>query len=149
MGGPIELERKTFWTWGQKKTLKHNTYLILWVTRGKNWNILLLDLCSTSVLQITTSKMVTYVFYIQSHPPVRIFFLFFFIFKGYVLCCKNNLCRTHFLLSRQQQIEKKTSVNQYSFQQLGDLIRDQVRQVNLEFFLFGYLKICHLISFPL
>ena len=67
------------------------TYLILWVTRGKNWNILLLDLCSTSVLQITTSKMVTYVFYIQSHPPVRIFFLFFFIFKGYVLCCKNSL----------------------------------------------------------
>ena len=80
MGGPIELERKKFWTCGQKK-LKHNTYLILWVTRGKNWNILLLDLCSTSVLQITTSKMVTYVFYIQSHPPVRIFFLFFLFLK--------------------------------------------------------------------
>ena len=26
MGGPIELERKKFWTCGQKK-LKHNTYL--------------------------------------------------------------------------------------------------------------------------
>ena len=97
MGGPIELERKKFWTCGQKKLLSIiHTYLILWVTRGKNWNILLLDLCSTSVLQITTSKMVTYVFYIQSHPPVRIFFLFFFIFKGYVLCCKNSLIHDTF-----------------------------------------------------
>ena len=81
-----------------------HTYLILWVTRGKNWNILLLDLCSTSVLQITTSKMVTYVFYIQSHPPVRIFFLFFLFFKGYVLCCKNSLHNTRHICRMPQQL---------------------------------------------
>ena len=103
MGGPIELERKKFWTCGQKK-LKHNsTYLILWVTRGKNWNILLLDLCSTSVFQITTSKMVTYVFYIQSHPPVRIFFLFFLFLKDMFYAVRTALCLTHFLLSRRRQ----------------------------------------------
>ena len=111
MGGPIELERKKFWTCGQKKLLSIiHTYLILWVTRGKNWNILLLDLCSTSVLQITTSKMVTYVFYIQSHPPVRIFFLFFLFLKDMFYAARTALYMTHFLLSRRQQTENSNKI---------------------------------------